>query len=176
MILLLILTIPGTGFSDSLRDALDQKNKAYNDYYKGYKALGENPSAAQLSELRSKTIVAAQTNLAKELNQVVHDREAEIRQTIYDAIKKQVPEAAAAKWITDPMSAFKSMAKKLTGSGDSSSSATSRGPASSDSPNAASRNVVPPYAPPPPGGPFNEGPVIDGSQFPKELFFPGSKK
>jgi hypothetical protein len=147
---------PILSHGDVLSDAKQKKDIAARKYYESLRQLGPAPTEAQKKDLQSKILAPAQAGWAQAMNQTFNQRSKEIRQTIHDTLKSRVPASYLPKWILNPSQREK--------------------PTASDKTPTPSPEQKLTAAPPPNESPADVGPGLDGSQFPKELEFPGKSK
>jgi hypothetical protein len=147
-------------FANVLQDAHQKQVQAQEDYYRGLRNLGLNANPGQRQQLFQDTMFQAQSGWVGAVNKYAAQRQKEIRQLVFDSLKKFFPAAFLPKSILDPYSAKGIKGTKANRS-NSGKLAPAHGGSSAYSPDTS---------------PINTGPVLDGSNIPKEIEFPGKKK
>jgi gas vesicle protein len=133
-----------------VQDSYDRLNKAYSDYYKGVRSLGRDPSQQQKDEVAKKVLVPAQVDFGNAVGKKISTTEQDARRKSFDYLKAKLLGAILPKWILHP--------------GEKGKETAASGKGSSTAP-------IKPTVP----AQHKEDVILDGSNIPKEIEFPGGK-
>jgi hypothetical protein len=143
--------VSGSDVNDDLQHANNAQNKAAQSFYKGLRSLGTEATPEQIKQLQNQIMAPAQAEVAKAMTQLNDKRLNDMKESAFAVVRDKIKRAILPQFVLDRLE-------------------NGRKPASS--------NLLGPLKLPPdePHYSKKEEFVLDGSQIPKEITFPGKRK